>query len=142
MNLSQFYAVLNDRRKESSSRIFHDRRPSVDIDASLIGHRFLYTSYGPAGCVYGLALAISEAGIDVTIVGEGPTRHHSKRVAAKRRAARERARLECHRLWKDLAAMLQQEEKPSQKEIKDIEMKISSNHFFHGRQWSVMVNSK
>lgn len=121
LNLSQLYAVLEDRQKESSSQTSHDRRPSVDIDASLIGHRLLYTSCGSAGNVYGLACAISEAGIDVTIVGEVPTRHHSKRVAAKRRAACERARLECHRLRKDLAAMLQQEERPPQNEIKDIE---------------------
>ena len=78
------------------------------------------------GSLFQVALILAEAGIDITLVADPPSRHHSKRASIRRRSNIERARLECIDLQAQLAALLQGETPPPAESIRQFERKIQS----------------
>ena len=77
------------RRQEIISRV----RPTVTIDASLIGYKYLGASLHPSDGVYLISSALANWNIDVLIICDPPTRHHSKRAHHQRVGKKERDRL-------------------------------------------------
>jgi len=76
-------------RSQMTSRV----RPKVTIDASLIGYKYLGTSLHPSNGVHLICAALANRNIDVLIVCDPPTRHHSKRAHHQRIGKKEAARL-------------------------------------------------
>ena len=80
---------------------------------------------GEAGCLFQLAVVFSEAGIDVTFVADPPEyRHHSKRATIERKSKAERARLECIKLQRELAVLLQENYTTTDESVKDLQEKL------------------
>ena len=77
------------RRQEIISRV----RPTVTIDASLIGYKYLGTSLHPSDGVYLICSALANRNIDVLIMCDPPTRHHSKRAHHQRVGKKEKDKL-------------------------------------------------
>ena len=127
ISLGDLYKVLEDRRDSRlTTNDTSKRKPSLDIDANNIGFVFLSKAAGPMGSLFQVALILAEAGIDITLVADPPSRHHSKRASIKRRSNIERARLECIDLQAQLAALLQGETPPPAESIRQFERKIQS----------------
>jgi hypothetical protein len=136
VDVNELYSILEDRRNESTriatntgttqTPTTSPRRPSVDIDASQVAFRFQHFSCGPAGYILAISKAILLCGIDVTIVGDPPKRHHSKRATIKRKARCERSRLNCIKLQAQLTLSLQANERPSDTIIAAMEKKMAT----------------
>jgi hypothetical protein len=85
VDLSQLFEIIKQKRNSTTpATSTGGRQPSVDIDAIEVGFKFIETALGPAGSVFGIARAISEAGIYVCIICDGPKQHHSKRASVER----------------------------------------------------------
>ena len=66
------------------------RRPTVDIDANEVAFRYLNTTIGPAGNIFGIAKTLSRLGIDVMLVGDPVNfRYDTKRATIERMVIRE-----------------------------------------------------
>ena len=77
------------RRRQQIAR----ERPKVTIDASLIGFKFVGNSLHPSDGVYTICHAMANRNIDVLIMCDPPTRHHSKRAHYQRIGKREKDKL-------------------------------------------------
>ena len=76
MDAGQFYSVLEHRRNrhiissdEPTLTNTDRRKPTIDIDASQVGFRFIQVASGSAGYIFSMAVAFSLCGIDVNIIG-------------------------------------------------------------------------
>ena len=113
IDAKELFLVLDDRRKKSAPSVPDSDaapardKPAIDIDASQVAYRFRRSSGGSAGFIVRLAVALARCGIDVTIVGDPPHRHHSKRATIDRIAKCERARLHCITHQAELARAIQ-----------------------------------
>ena len=88
-------------RRSSTSRV----RPKVTMDASLIGYKFLGTNLHPSNGVHLIATALAIRNIDVLIVCDPPTRHHSKRAHQQRVGKKETERLKLMLLRIELSSV-------------------------------------
>ena len=72
------YLIEHRHAKRERSQMTLRVRPKVTIDASLIGYKYLGTSLHPSNGVHLICTALANRNIDVLIVCDPPTRHHSK----------------------------------------------------------------
>ena len=68
-------------------------RPMVVIDVNLLGYTFVLKSCGAVGGIKILASSFAQKHIDVKIVCDGPSRHHSKRATIDREAKKAIAKI-------------------------------------------------
>ena len=59
-------------------------RPKVTIDASLIVYKYLGTSLHPSDSVFMISTVFANQNVDVRIICDPPTRHHSKQAHHQR----------------------------------------------------------
>lgn len=81
------------RRSTTPNPITARVRPKVTIDASLIGYKFLGNSLHPSDGVLIICRALANRNIDVLIICDPPTRHHSKRAHHQRVGKKEKDKL-------------------------------------------------
>ena len=96
---------------------------SLDIvDANNISYKFLRYANGESGCLFQLAVMLSEVGIDITFVADPPYHHHSKRATIERKSKVERACLKCMDLvQRELAVLLQENHSATDKVVKNLQ---------------------
>ena len=85
--LDQHY--VERKRSQLTSRAC----PKVTIDASLLGYKFLGTSLHPSNGVFLVCTILASRNIDVLLICDPPTRHHSKRAHQLRVGKKEKAKL-------------------------------------------------
>lgn len=95
-------------------------RPSVAIDANLLGYLFLQRSCGAIGGIRIVCQTFTSNGIDVVLVADGPNRHHSKRATIERSAQREIANIEATKKRIELTEALQMQTDPNDATISNI----------------------
>ena len=66
--------------------------PKVTVDSSLLAYNFLETSLHPSDGVILICRVLANRNIDVSIISDPPTRHHSKRAHHQRVGKKEKAR--------------------------------------------------
>jgi thymidylate synthase len=69
-------------------------RPKVTVDSSLLAYKFLESSLHPSDGVSLICRVLANRNIDVSIISDPPTRHHSKRAHHQRVGKKEKARLQ------------------------------------------------
>jgi hypothetical protein len=69
-------------------------RPKVTVDASLIAYKHLGTSLHPSDSVFVISAALAKRNVDVYIICDPPTRHHSKRAHHQRVGKKEISKLQ------------------------------------------------
>lgn len=84
---------LHTERKRGTPPLTLRVRPKVTIDASLIAYKFLGTTLHPSDGVFIISTALANRNIDVLIICDPPTRHHSKRAHHQRVGKRESTKL-------------------------------------------------
>jgi hypothetical protein len=99
-------------------------KPTVVIDASLIGYSFITQPCGPIGGVIILAQAFSAESFNVIIIFDNKKRHHSKRATIMRVADRERARIQCTQSRLELTTLLQHESVDDKDRIVELQKQI------------------
>ena len=79
------YKVLEDRcdSRLTTNNDTNKRKTSLDIKENNIGYFFLSKAAGPMESLFQVALILAEAGIDITLVADPPSRHHSKRATLR-----------------------------------------------------------
>jgi hypothetical protein len=87
------YLIEHRHAERERSGLTSRLRPKVTIDASLIGYKYLGTSLHPSNGVHIICTALANRNIDVLIVCDPPTRHHSKRAYYQRVGKNEMERL-------------------------------------------------
>lgn len=85
---------LHTERKRMDPPLTLRVRPKVTIDASLIGYKYLTSSLHPSDSVFLISRALAKRNIDVLIICDPPTRHHSKRAHHQRVGRMERNKLQ------------------------------------------------
>jgi hypothetical protein len=99
-------------------------KPTVVIDASLIGYSFITQPCGPIGGVIVLAQAFSGESFNVIIIFDNKKRHHSERATIMGEANRERARVQCTQSRVELATLLQHESVDDKDRISELQKQI------------------
>jgi hypothetical protein len=69
-------------------------RPKVTVDASLVAYKHLGTSLHPSDSVIIISTALAKRNVDVYIICDPPTRHHSKRAHHQRVGKKEISKLQ------------------------------------------------
>jgi hypothetical protein len=87
------YIIEHRHAERRRQQIISRARPTVTIDASLIGYKYLGTSLHPSDGVFFICSALANRNIDVLIMCDPPTRHHSKRAHHQRVGKKEKDRL-------------------------------------------------
>lgn len=88
------YIIEQLHAERQRSQLTIRARPKVTVDSSLIAYKFLETSLHPADGVSLICRALANRNIDVLIICDPPTRHHSKRAHHQRVGKKEKARLQ------------------------------------------------
>ena len=88
------FLVKDVHRQRQQKKLTTRSRPKISIDASLLGFRFIGSTFKPSTAVKIIASSLAEKGIDVVINFDGPNRHHSKRASCARRAATDTAQID------------------------------------------------
>jgi hypothetical protein len=78
------------RRSALTTRV----RPKVTVDASLLAYKHLGTSLHPSDSVLIISTALANCKVDVFIICDPPTRHHSKRAHHQRVGEKETSKLQ------------------------------------------------
>lgn len=95
INLDNIVYLIEQRHAERRRQLMTPRvRPTVTMDASLLGYKQLGTSLHPSDGVYLICNALANRSVDVIIVCDPPTRHHSKRAHHQRVGRKEKDRLQ------------------------------------------------
>ena len=69
-------------------------RPKVTVDASLIAYKHLGTSLHPSDSVFVISTLLASCNVDVNIICDPPTQHHSKRAHHQRVGKKEISKLQ------------------------------------------------
>lgn len=88
------YAIEHLYAERHRSKLTIRARPKVTVDSSLIAYKFLESSLHPSDGVSLICRALANRNIDVLIICDPPTRHHSKRAHHQRVGKKEKARLQ------------------------------------------------
>ena len=97
------YIIEHWHAEQRRQGIISRARPTVTIDASLIGYKYLGTSLHPSDGVHLICRALANRNIDVLIMCDPPTRHHSKRAHHQRVGKKEKDRLKLMLLGLELS---------------------------------------
>ena len=123
LKVSELYTILKDRLDSNTQQNDGEVRkmPTVDIDANQLAFEYKTMACGPVSGVFTVALLFSHLGINLCIVCDPQSRHHSKRATTpiERKGNSERARLECIELQAQLALKLQSDNRPTDEEKAD-----------------------
>ena len=80
-----------ERRRSGLTTHVH---PKVTIDASLIAYKHIATSLHPSDSVFIISTTLAKRNVDVLIICDPPTRHHSKRAHHQRVGKKEITKLQ------------------------------------------------
>jgi hypothetical protein len=79
--------------RKSRGEVSEQSRPTVAINANLLGYTFVSKSCGAVGGINILASSFAQNHVDVKIVCVGPCRHHSKRATVNREVRKATAKI-------------------------------------------------